>query len=326
MSLFRSLPLLLALVASPGQDLPADTLPGELSASPPAGFELADYRPTMEAPGLAALGRALFFDPILSRDKSVACASCHRPNSGFADPRPASKGVGGQLTPRNAPSLLNRALGRSFMWDGRAASLEVQVLQPIENPVEMDLPLELALDRLSADPEYRAAFQEVLGGPATRDGLADALASFVRRLWIGDSPVDRFRAGERSALNEAELAGFWLYESRGGCWRCHSGPNFSDEGFHNTGIGAEVGQPDVGRGAVTGDPMDRGAFKTPTLRGLTLTGPYMHDGGMGSLREVVEFYRSGGGENVNLSTLLSPLELSDGDVENLVAFLEALSR
>jgi len=321
--------LLLCLATTPlwvGDDLPQDTLPAELPAAPPAGLEHVEYTPPEDTDAQVALGRALFFDPILSEDRSIACASCHRPDAGFADPRARSVGVRAQRTDRNAPTLLNRALGRAFMWDGRAATLEEQVLQPIENPVEMDLSLEEAIERLAEDADYRAHFEQAFGAPPSREGLAHALAAFVRRLWLGDSPVDRFRSGDRSALTREEVAGFWLYESRGGCWKCHTGANFTDEDFHNTGVGAADGRPEPGRAGVTGDRADAGAFKTPTLRGLVETGPYMHDGSVETLREVVEFYRDGGRTNAHLSPLVGPLELSDEDVGNLVAFLEALSR
>ncbi len=315
-----------AAPSAPAADVPADTLPAELGARVPLGLP-ADLAPPDDAsPEVVALGRRLFFDPILSLDRTVACASCHRPESGLADAEPTSRGVGGRRTLRNTPTVLNRALGTRFFWDGRAASLEEQALAPIEDEREMALPLDEALARLAADADYAAAFEGAFGGPPTRERLARALASFVRRLWIGDSPVDRFRAGEHDALTPAERAGLWLFESRGGCWRCHSGPNFSDEDFHATGVGARDGVPEDGRFAVTGDPRDRGRFKTPTLRGVALTAPYMHDGSLATLEEVVEFYRRGGNPSENLDPALRPLELSDRDAANLVAFLRALSR
>jgi cytochrome c peroxidase len=284
-------------------------------------------RPASDAreEALAALGARLFFEPALSADRSLSCASCHQPQHNFADERPLSSGVFGRLTARNTPTLLNRAFGSSFMWDGRAATLEEQVLLPIENPLEMDLRLDEALRRLAADVEARAAFELALGEGPTRAGLARALASYVRRLVLGDSPVDRFRAGDFEALDDSARAGLWFYESRGGCWRCHAGPNFSDEGFHNTGIGARDGRPEPGRADVTGDPLDIGRFKTPTLRGLTLSAPYMHDGSLATLEEVVEYYRQGGRANANLDPALAPLEMDPDDARNLVAFLRALS-
>jgi cytochrome c peroxidase len=271
---------------------------------------------------LAALGRRLFFDPLLSSDRTRSCASCHDPAHGFADAEPLSEGVQGRRTTRNTPSVINRSLGRSFFWDGRAATLEEQVLMPIENPLEMDLDLDALLERLSAAPDYADDFP---GGP-TRAGLAKALAAYVRRLTLGDSPVDRFRAGAVDALTDAERAGLWFYESRGGCWRCHGGPNFTDEAFHNTGVGAVDGVPEEGRAGVTGLEADRGAFKTPTLRGVGRTAPYMHDGSLADLAGVVAFYRGGGRPNTHLDERLAPIEMSDEDAANLVAFLEALSR
>ena len=275
---------------------------------------------------LAALGARLFFDPELSVDRSVACASCHKPELGFADSLPRSRGVRGQETERNAPSLLNRAFGEHFMWDGRAGTLEEQALLPIENPLEMDLPLEQVLARLSGDTAYRADFERVFARAPDSDGLSRALAAYVRRLVLGDSPVDRFRAGDFSALDDAERAGLWFYESRGGCWRCHSGANFSDEDFHDTGVGAHGDELEPGRFAVTKRPEDRGRFKTPTLRGVARTAPYMHDGSISTLEEVVDFYRKGGRPHANLDPLIVPIEMSDADARNVVAFLRALSK
>ena len=307
-------------------DVPADTLPRELALHPPNGLQdLEPERPAASAQQVA-LGRRLFFDPILSVDRTVACASCHRPDHGFADPRPLSVGVRGQLTTRNAPTLLNRGLGTAFMWDGAVSSLEEQVLLPIENPLEMDLPLEDAIARLTADDGYREAFLGAFGVPPGRWELSLALTAFVRRLWIGNSPFDRFRVGEIGAFTAAERAGFWLYESRGKCWRCHTGANFTDEGFHNTGVGVVDGTPAEGRARVTGKASDRGRFKTPTLRGLTSTGPYMHDGSLATLEEVVEFYRAGGIANAHLDPVIEPIELTQTDALNLMAFLRALSR
>jgi cytochrome c peroxidase len=317
--------VLLALAAGQQRPpVPADTLPPLLPSSAPYGLP-EDYVPAGDDHS-AALGRRLFFDPILSQDKTVACASCHAPDHGFADPAPRSLGVRGQRTLRNAPTLLNRGLGAHFSWDGRAASLEEQVLLPIENPLEMDLALDLALERLTAEASYAEQFEQAFGAPPGREGLARALSAFVSRLMSGDSAVDRFRAGTFAALTPEERSGLWFYESRGACWRCHSGANFTDEAFHNTGVGAMDGEPEPGRAAITGDEADRGRFKTPTLRGLTLTAPYMHDGSLATLEEVVEFYRKGGHPNAHLDELVRPLEMDDDDARNLVAFLRALSR
>lgn len=272
------------------------------------------------------LGERLFFDPILSVDRSVSCASCHRPELGFASAEALPPGAGDRRARRHAPALINRAWGGTQSWDGAHANLEVQVLAPIENPDEMDLPVADAIERIRAESSYREQFERVYGAPPDRENLGRALASFVRGLVLADSPVDHFIGGRRAALTPQELAGQWVYESKGRCWRCHERPNYSDELFHNTGVGAVDGEPASGREAVTGKPEDAGAFKTPTLRGVALSPPYMHDGSLASLEEVVEFYAGGGNENRNLSPLIQPLDLSAEDKTNLVAFLRALSR
>jgi cytochrome c peroxidase len=272
------------------------------------------------------LGRRLFFDPELSRDRTLACAGCHRPEHLFADTRARSLGVGGALTERNAPSLVNRGFGASFLWDGGAATLEDQVLLPIENPLEMDLALDALLERLAADAEYPALFAAAFDEGLTRETLARALAQFVRRLVLGDSPVDRFRAADAAALTPDERVGLWVYESKGRCWRCHSGPNFTDEDFHATGVGVRDGVAEPGRMAVTGEAADRGRFKTPSLRGVAHTAPYMHDGSLATLSDVVEYYRTGGVPHPELDPALEPLDLTEREAAGLVAFLEALSR
>lgn len=320
------LPLIvsLALLAQEAPPLPLDTLPTPLPESLPLGLE-------GELPAASeleiALGRKLFFDPVLSLDRRVSCASCHEPARGFAGSGSTSLGVSGQRTLRNAPTLLNRGLGTRHMWDGRAASLEAQALLPIADPREMGLEIPAALARLTASAEYRSSFQAAFGRDPDAQGLARAISSFVARLSFGDSPIDRFRIeSDFAALSREERSGLWFYESRGQCWRCHSGPNFSDEDFHNTGVGAKDGLAEPGRAAITLDESERGRFKTPTLRGVALTAPYMHDGSLATLEEVVAFYRKGGGKNSHLAPEIAPIEMSDADAQNLVAFLRALSR
>jgi cytochrome c peroxidase len=271
------------------------------------------------------LGRRLFFDPILSADNTVACASCHQPEHGFASAEARPRGVHGQLGRRRAPSLLNRAFGRAFFWDGRAATLEEQALRPIEDPTEMGSTVAAALDRLRARKDYRGSFEREFADGLTAANLGRALASFERVLLRGDSRIDRFRRqGEHAGLTPAERHGLWLYESKGRCWRCHSGANFTDEAFHNTGVswGREPG--DLGRHDVTRQGADRGKFKTPSLRGVALTAPYMHDGSLKSLDEVVEYYNRGGNANPHLDPAVAPLGLSKDEVRDLVAFLKAL--
>ncbi len=296
-----------------------DELPAEFGRETPYG--LGSALPALDWTK-AQLGRALFFDARLSDGAEVSCASCHLPQHGFADDRALSIGVHGRRTVRNAPSLVNRGLGKSFFWDGRAATLEEQVLQPIENPDEMGTSVESVLARLAQDRALVARF----GGTPTRENLASALAEFVRSVRLGESPVDRFQGGDFSALSASERLGLWVYESKGKCWQCHSGVNFSDEDFHNTGVGAREGVAELGRMQVTQRAEDRGRFKTPTLRGIAHSAPYMHDGSLATLADVVAFYRKGGGANPDRAPVLGEIEISDEDASNLVAFLEALSR
>jgi cytochrome c peroxidase len=271
------------------------------------------------------LGRRLFFDPILSADNTVACASCHRPDHGFASVDGRPRGIRGQQLNRRAPTLLNRAYGRVFFWDGRSSSLEEQSLEPIANPTEMGSTVADAVKRLEESPKFKPLFAAAFDDGLTAPNLGKALASFERLLLRGDSAVDRFRAnGQREGMSKAERHGLWLYESKGQCWRCHSGTNFTDEHFHNTGVSWGGTPLDLGRFEVTKEVADRGKFKTPTLRGVALTAPYMHDGSMKSLKEVVEFYSRGGSPNPNLDAIVRPLDLTKDEVDDLVAFLKSL--
>lgn len=308
--------------------LPKDTLPRTLSLKNiPAGLEA--NRPVPKDNPLTELkvrlGRRLFFDPILSADGAVSCASCHDPARGLAGQDRLAKGFRGQETHRNAPSLWNRAYGTAFFWDGREASLEAQALRPIESPTEMGGTIDQTVERLRKHKEYPALFQDAFGEGVNAGNVAKSLASFERVLLSGNSRVDRFRAGEVRALSDGERHGLWLYESRGGCWRCHSGPNFSDEGFHNTGVNWNQPPIDLGRFTVTNKDSDRGRFKTPSLRNVALTAPYMHDGSLASLEDVVEFYGRGGSKNPHLDESVAPLGLTPEDKKDLVAFLKALT-
>lgn len=331
MAPWRGLGLLLLIaagaMAGTPDTAPPDALPSRMPLTVPNGLDSNRAVPpdnplTQEK---IQLGRRLFFDPLLSGDGKVACASCHQPEHGFSNSGRLPAGAHGKLGRRNAPSLLNRAYGTAFFWDGRAATLEAQALIPIESPLEMDSSVSEVLKRLRARPEYRNAFRKAFEEEVTAANLGKALASFERVLLHGDSRVDRFRAGDVAALNPAERHGLWLYESSGRCWRCHSGPNFTDERFHNTGVSWQRPPLDLGRFEVTRRDADRGCFKTPTLRAVALTAPYMHDGSFATLEDVVEFYNRGGGANSYRDPILAPLGLSKDDVSDLVAFLKALS-
>jgi cytochrome c peroxidase len=306
--------------------LPRDGLPADFGTAPPAGLYAEGAGPGAPDTRQLALGRALFFDPVLSGDRTVSCASCHQPDHGFADPSPLSIGVRGQRTRLHAPSLWNRGLGTAFSWTGRHERMHEQVLLPIQDPTEMDLAFEEIAPRLRGDPRYGPEFEAAFGRPATIADTGRALSAFVERIWIGASPVDRFQSGEFEALDANARAGLWLYESKAACWRCHSGRNYTDEDFHATGVGAVDGVAQPGRMQVTEDASDRGRFKTPTLRGLTFTAPYMHDGSLATLEDVVEFYRRGGEPIPGRDERMAPLELTDAEAGNLVAFLRALSR
>jgi cytochrome c peroxidase len=256
------------------------------------------------------LGRRLFFDRRLSRDGSIACATCHDPNHGFADERPQASGIYGRKGARNAPALINRGYGAFFFWDGRARGLEEQVLQPILNPDEMDLPLEEAEQRTGL----------------SRAEMARALASYVRSIRSGDSRTDRFVGGETASLSELEISGLQLFRGKANCVACHLGPSFTDESFHNTGVAWREGRlSDVGRATVTGSVAHRGAFKTPTLREVAGTAPYMHDGSLATLEDVVAFYDRGGNPNPQLDPELRPLHLTPNEKTALIAFLRSLS-
>lgn len=248
------------------------------------------------------LGRRLFFDPRLSRDGSLSCATCHDPFTAFADHRPTAVGIGGRAGRRNSPALVNRGYGRIFFWDGRETSLEDQVTKPIEDTNELGSSLAEASRRVGVAP----------------NDIAKALSSFVRSILSGDSRYDRYASGDRSALTPDEQAGLQLFHGKANCAACHIGPNFTDERVHNTGVSWRNGTlVDVGAG--------RGAFKTPTLREVTQTAPYMHDGSLASLEDVVEFYDGGGRANPDLDSRIRPLGLSADEKRQLVLFLGTLS-
>ncbi len=276
-------------------------------------------------PEKAALGRRLFDDPRLSVDQSRACSDCHQAERAFSDGRRVAVGVRDQKGTRNAPAILNRTFGRAFFWDGRAATLEEQVLLPIQHPKEMDADLPSVIERLRADATYRRQFGEVFGRPPDASALSYALATYVRTILSGASDYDRFVAGDATALSPEAQLGLRLFRGRAHCTRCHSGSNFTDEDFHNTGVSWGHRPYDAGRAVVTGVPEDTGKFKTPTLREVARTAPYMHDGSLATLEEVVDFYNRGGNDNPFRDRELRPLKLTAEEKRALVTFLRALS-
>lgn len=274
--------------------------------------------------GKVALGKVLFFDKRLSRDATISCASCHDPAKGWTDQSPVSTGIKGQKGTRSAPTVLNAAYMESQFWDGRAPSLEEQAKGPIENPLEMGFTHREAVARLSAIQGYKPLFKAAFGDESVSiDRIAMAIAAFERTVLTGNSPYDRWKAGDAKAMSQAAQAGYALFidKDRANCIACHSGPNFSDSKFHNTGIGAD----EPGRMAVTHNPKDMGAFQTPTLRNLKSTGPYMHDGSRKTLIEAIDLYDEGGIKNPNLDPLIKPLKLTEIEEAALGYFLQALN-
>jgi len=277
-----------------------------------------------------ALGKRLYFETKLSVDNTKSCASCHIPEKGFADPDPVSTGVNGQKGKRQAPTVINRLFSAAQFWDGRAASLEEQALGPIQNPVEMAMPsIEVVIERLTADPTYSEDFKAAFppDGQITADNVAKAIASFERTVLSGNSPYDRFQAGDKSALNEAAQRGLAIFrdENKGNCETCHASFNFTDENYNNLGVGMTAKEPDMGRYDVTKLDGHQGAFKTPTLREIAATAPYMHDGSQKTLEEVVAFYDKGGHGNKWLSPKIKKLNLSKQQQADVVEFLMSLS-
>jgi cytochrome c peroxidase len=272
-------------------------------------------------PAKIALGKQLFEDTRLSGDESLSCASCHPKEMGYAEAVPFSEGAEGKPMPRHTPTLLNAAYYRYINWDGKFTSTTQLVHAIMANPRNMNMQDEAVLTvRLESVPAYRALFREVFGGPATKQRVAQALDAYVRTLTTPNSPFDRYAAGNKNALTDAQKRGLTLFVGKAECTMCHRGPNFADDQFHALGLGGH----DPGRFNVTGAEADRNAFKTPTIRNVSLTAPYMHDGSLPTLRDVIDFYDAGGGRQPK-SVLLRRLNLTETEKSDLVAFLESLT-
>lgn len=275
------------------------------------------------------LGEKLFFDPILSKDKTVSCASCHRPEFAFADTAMVSIGVGGKKGTRNSPSVTNLSGRPNLFWDGRVNSLEDQALQPIINPVEMDLPIAQAIDRLNKDEVYAALFQKIFGSAPTQKNLLQAIAAFERTLETANSPYDRYINGDDNAISENAKRGRLLFIGKANCNNCHSGEDFTADRFKGIGLFNDAELKDQGRFDVTKDPEHKGHFKIPGLRNVGLTAPYMHNGMFKTLKEVIRYYNDPdavikNGKNRDLS-LNKPLGLSESEITDLEAFLLSLT-
>lgn len=305
------------------------------------------------------LGRQLYFDRRLSADATVSCADCHHPDEGYARHTQFGVGIDGQTGGRNSPVSYNRILSQAQFWDGRAGSLEEQAVGPIANPIEMGNTHEAAVATLKKIAGYRLQFDRIFDDGVTIDNVGIAIATFERAIVTGPSPydynepiraarkalgeelddletlkeddpdfykqyVENLRASKAHPMTESAKRGLELFFSdKGGCSKCHLGANLADEKYHNLGIGMDQKNPDMGRYSVTKEERDRGAFKTPTIRNVALSAPYMHDGSLKSLTDVVEWYAKGGHPNDHLSKDIRKLDLSKQDKIDLVAFMKS---
>jgi cytochrome c peroxidase len=363
-----ALPLALAAqAAAPAAVVLEVPKPGALARPAPdaqAGFPKELFKAVVpgdnaQSPEKIALGEKLFFDPRLSADGTVACATCHDPDKGFTDHRATSVGIGKQVGHRNAPSVLNALYSETQFWDGRAAKLEDQAKLPILNPIEMGQKSpEAVMAAVAKIPEYTAEFQKIFGRPANYDDLARAIAAYERTQTATASRFDRFISGDEKALDAQERRGWALFNGKGRCMSCHAWnptqPTFSDNKMHNIGVSAhkqdfvqlakkglklvdagdatavdraaiETDMSELGRFLVTKQPKDIGAFKTPTLRNLLVTEPYFHDGSQDTLWDTMDHYNKGGVQNPFLDGGIQRLGLTESEIDDLVAFLATLT-
>ena len=276
-------------------------------------------------PERVLLGQLLFFDPRLSRKSTMSCASCHNPALGWSDGLPTAVGFDMHTLARATPTIVNTSFNSIQMWDGRKSTLEDQATGPIEAAGEMNLPLPELIERLKSIPGYASKFEAAYPGMGiTAVTVARGLASFERTVLSTESPFDRWRKGDEKAVSASAKHGFELFQDKAKCAVCHMGYNFTDNGFHNIGLKTE-GEPDMGRYAQRPLKSMRGAFKTPTLRDIGLTAPYMRNGSYKTLMEVVEHYDRGGDDTENLDINMVPLSLTASEKADLVAFLESLT-
>jgi len=297
-------------------------LPGGLSALPAPPIP-AD---NLQTQGKIELGRMLFFDKRLSLDRSTSCASCHEPDKAYSDGLARAVGIGHVILSRRAPSLLNGAYNSAQFWDGRAGSLEEQALGPMLSASEMGMPdPKVLLERLQGMPEYRRRFHSVFGRVINLRDIQRAIAAFERTLVTPDAAFDRYVTGDKQALTDQQKRGLILFIGKASCSQCHNGPNFTDNKFHSLGLlPGQTDDLDLGHFVVSKNPGDRHAFKTPSLRSSTDQSPFMHNGAIATLSDVIDFYDQGGGPGAK-SSLLFKLHLTAGEKDELLAFLRALA-
>lgn len=266
------------------------------------------------------LGKMLYFDPRLSGNNVQSCMSCHAPGAGYGDGMATFVGFEGFQGPRNSPTIINSGYYNENFWDGRAGSLEEQALGPIQSEVEMNQNLDELVEELNAVPGYVEKFNNVFNEQISADNIAKAIAAFERTIVINDTAFDRYLQGDEDAISAEAKEGMKLFVGKAGCISCHAGPLLSDHNYHNLGMSG-----DDGRFAVTGNEEDKGKFRTSGLRGVAHTAPFMHDGSLETLKDVIKYYNQGGGEHGNKSVLMKPLNLTESEEDALVAFLDSLS-
>ena len=324
--------VLIAVVLADCASAPAQSLPesaqmiDSLSELPVGLGALPEPRvpeDNLQSPEKVELGRRLFSDKRLSMDNTISCSGCHNPRKGFSDGRVRAIGFHGTTLPRHTPSLWNTAYNLSQFWDGRAIRLEDQASAPLSSPTEMNSPIGKILSaRLDEDPYYHRSFRKVFGDAPNVTDITRALAAYERTLIARNSRFDRYARGDKNALSLQEKNGLVLFIGKGRCARCHNGPNFSDGKFQNIGEGTE---DDQGRFSITHEEADRGAFKTPGLRNVTLHPPYMHDGNLPTLEAVIDYYDRGGGTRAGKSPFIMKIGLTADEKRNLIAFLRSLT-
>lgn len=305
----------------------------EEEPKPPLGLPPVYYPDgNLYSKARADLGKLLYFDKRLSSDGTVACATCHGVEHAFTDGAAVSTGINGQKGGRSAPTVINRGYSTAQFWDGRAPTLEAQAVGPIANSIEMTNEKDPAkahqtcVERLHNVPEYKSRFAESYGTEDfSIEHVGKAIATFERTVLSGNSPYDRYKSGVKDTMSDSAVRGMDIFFNKTACDSCHLGFNFTDGSYENIGIGMDKPSPDLGRYVVSKREADKGAFKTPTLREIEHTGPYMHDGRFKTLEEVIEHYDKGGIPNPWLDDRLKPLKLKSQEKADLVEFLKALS-